>query len=57
MVLAGPLCFVPLVLLALAEGWGIVGVWCAMLALMGVRLVTLGARFAGSRWAVAGAPG
>ncbi len=56
MVLAGPLCYVPIVLLALAQGWGIVGVWCGMLALMGVRLLTLGARFAGTRWALAGAP-
>jgi Na+-driven multidrug efflux pump len=55
MVLAGPLTYVPIVLVALAEGWGIVGVWWGMLALMGVRLATLGLRFAGRRWAVAGA--
>jgi putative MATE family efflux protein len=55
MVLAGPLTYVPIVLVALAEGWGIVGVWWGMLALMGVRLATLAVRFAGRRWAVAGA--
>jgi putative MATE family efflux protein len=47
--------FVPLALAALEFGWGIVGVWCALLALMGVRLVTLAVRFAGRRWALAGA--
>ena len=36
--------FVPLVLARpLALGWGIVGVWVALLALMVARLVTLGA--------------
>ena len=37
----------PLALAALRFGWGIVGVWCALLALMGVRLATLAVRFAG----------
>jgi hypothetical protein len=32
-----------------------VGVWFALLALIGARLVTTGARFAGGRWAVTGA--
>ncbi len=54
--LAAAAAYVPIALLSLAEGWGIVGVWCGLLALIGVRLVTCGARFAGSRWALTGAP-
>jgi Na+-driven multidrug efflux pump len=48
--------YVPVALLALAEGWGIVGVWCGLAGLIVVRLLTTGARFAGSRWALTGAP-
>jgi putative MATE family efflux protein len=55
MVLAGLGAYVPIALLALALDWGIAGVWAGLLALMGVRLLTLGRRFAGSRWAVTGA--
>ena len=40
---------------ALALDWGIAGVWAAMAALMAVRLATMGARFAGTGWAVTGA--
>jgi putative MATE family efflux protein len=47
--------FVPLVLLALALDWGIVGVWAAIDALMAVRLAPLAVRFAGRRWALVGA--
>ena len=47
--------FAPLALGALAFGLGLVGVWVALIVLMAVRLVTCGARFAGRRWAVAGA--
>jgi Na+-driven multidrug efflux pump len=47
--------FAPLVLLALALDWGIVGVWAALLVLMVVRLATLAVRFAGRRWALVGA--
>jgi MATE family, multidrug efflux pump len=47
--------FVPLALAALEFGWGIVGVWCALLVLMAVRLATLAVRFAGRRWALVGA--
>ena len=47
--------FVPIVLASLAEGWGIVGVWCGLLGLIVARLITCGARFAGRRWAVVGA--
>ena len=47
--------YVPLAFAALAFDWGIVGVWCAVLALMGMRLATLAVRFAGRRWALVGA--
>jgi putative MATE family efflux protein len=47
--------FVPLAVAALAFDWGIVGVWCALLALMAMRLATLAVRFAGRRWALVGA--
>jgi Na+-driven multidrug efflux pump len=47
--------YAPLALAALELGWGIVGVWCALLALMGMRLATLAVRFAGRRWALVGA--
>jgi putative MATE family efflux protein len=46
--------FAPITLMALAFGWGIVGVWCGLLGLIFARLVTCGARFRGRRWAVVG---
>jgi Na+-driven multidrug efflux pump len=55
MVLAGFGAYVPVALAALAFDWGIVGVWCGLLGLMAVRLITLGARFRGRRWAITGA--
>jgi putative MATE family efflux protein len=54
--LAAAAVYVPIVLLTLHEGWGIAGVWWGLLALIAVRLLTCGARFAGSRWALTGAP-
>jgi putative MATE family efflux protein len=54
--LAAAAVYVPIALLALWEDWGITGVWWGLLALIAVRLVTCGARFAGSRWALTGAP-
>jgi putative MATE family efflux protein len=48
--------YVPVALLALDQGWGIRGVWLGLAGLILVRLVTCGARFAGSRWALTGAP-
>jgi len=56
MLVAGPLTYVPIALLALAEDWGIRGVWIGLLGLMFVRLAALAARFRSRRWAVAGAP-
>jgi MATE family, multidrug efflux pump len=47
--------YVPIALLALHFGWGIVGVWAGLEAMIGVRLLTCGARFVGRRWAVIGA--
>jgi putative MATE family efflux protein len=54
--LAAAAVYVPVALLALWEDWGIQGVWWGLLALIAVRLVTCGARFIGSRWALTGAP-
>jgi putative MATE family efflux protein len=47
--------YVPVALLALAFDWGIVGVWCGLIGLMLVRMLTLLARFRTERWAVVGA--
>jgi putative MATE family efflux protein len=55
MLFAGVGVYVPIALAALAFDWGIVGVWCGLIALLVARAVTLGARFAGRRWAVTGA--
>jgi putative MATE family efflux protein len=46
--------YVPISLLALDQGWGIVGVWWGLAAMMLVRLAGTAARFAGERWAVVG---
>ena len=54
--LAASAVYVPLALLALREDWGILGVWAGLGALFAVRLLTLGVRFAGQRWALTGAP-
>lgn len=55
MVVAGPLVYMPVALLSLAFGWGIVGVWCGLVGLMLARFALLGARWLGGRWAVTGA--
>jgi Na+-driven multidrug efflux pump len=54
--LASGAVYVPIARLALEEGWGIVGVWSGLAALIAVRLATCGGRFIGSRWALTGAP-
>lgn len=54
--LAASAVYVPIALLALANGWGILGVWLGLAALIAVRLVTCGGRFLGERWALTGAP-
>ena len=48
--------YVPIALASLHFGWGIVGVWWGLLALIGARVAATGARFLGRRWAVVGAP-
>jgi len=55
MLFAGVCVYVPIALLALALDWGVTGVWAGLLALVGARLVTLGWRFRGGRWAITGA--
>jgi putative MATE family efflux protein len=45
---------IPLAVVALEAGWGIVGVWGALCALIVMRLGTCAARFAGQRWALTG---
>jgi putative MATE family efflux protein len=54
MLAATCLVFIPIALLSLAFGWGIVGVWIGLDALIAARLATLGTRFASRRWAVVG---
>jgi putative MATE family efflux protein len=46
---------IPIALVSLSAGWGIVGVWAGLCTFIGVRLVTCLARFAGGRWALTGA--
>jgi putative MATE family efflux protein len=46
--------YVPIALGSLELDWGIVGVWCGLVALIAVRLATCAARFASRRWAVTG---
>ena len=48
--------YIPIALLSLHFGWGIVGVWCGLVGLILGRLTTCGLRFAGKRWAVVGVP-
>jgi putative MATE family efflux protein len=54
--LAAAAVYVPVALLAFAQDWGIFGVWCGLAGLIAVRALTCGARFAGGRWALTGAP-
>jgi Na+-driven multidrug efflux pump len=46
--------YIPIALASYWAGWGIVGVWVGLDALIVARLVLLGSRFAGRRWAVVG---
>jgi putative MATE family efflux protein len=54
MLAASVLVYIPIALVSLAAGWGIIGVWSGLVALMVARLTLLGARFVGRRWAVVG---
>ena len=46
--------YIPIALASLELDWGIVGVWCGLVALIAVRLATCSVRFASGRWAVTG---
>jgi putative MATE family efflux protein len=48
--------YIPVALLALDQGWGIVGVWCGLAGLIVARALICGLRFLGSRWVLTGAP-
>jgi putative MATE family efflux protein len=52
--LAASAVFIAVATLSLALDWGILGVWAGLDVLIAARLVLLGARFAGRRWAVVG---
>jgi putative MATE family efflux protein len=54
--LAAAAVYVPVALLALHQGWGIVGVWWGLAGLIAVRALTCGLRFLSSRWVLTGAP-
>jgi putative MATE family efflux protein len=47
--------FAPLAIASLLAGWGIVGVWLAIVALIAARFVFNGARFLGEGWVAGGA--
>jgi MATE family, multidrug efflux pump len=53
--LAAAAVYVPVALLALDQGWGIMGVWWGLAGLIAVRALTCGLRFLGSRWVLTGA--
>jgi putative MATE family efflux protein len=53
--LAASAVYIVIAALALELGWGIVGVWAGLDVLIGTRLLLLGVRFRGGRWAVVGA--
>jgi putative MATE family efflux protein len=49
--------FLPLIWASLAFGWGLAGIWSGLTAFMLVRLVAVGLRLRGGRWATTGVPG
>jgi putative MATE family efflux protein len=52
--LAAAAVYIPVALLALANDWGILGVWLGLAGLIAMRLATCGGRFATDRWARVG---
>ncbi len=54
MLAASCLVYIPIALLSLELGWGIIGVWAGLVGLIAARLAFLGYRFVGRRWAVVG---
>jgi putative MATE family efflux protein len=53
--LAAVLGFLPPIWASLAFGWGLAGIWSGLAAFMVIRLVAVGLRARGDRWAVTGA--
>ncbi|OJY52270.1 MAG: MATE family efflux transporter [Pseudonocardia sp. 73-21] len=51
---AAVLGFLPLIWASLAFGWGLAGIWTGLTAFMAIRLVAVGLRVRGDRWAVVG---
>lgn len=47
--------FLPAIWASLAFGWGLAGIWSGLTAFMLIRLVAVGVRVRGGRWAVVGA--
>ena len=47
--------FAPIAIASLVLHWGLVGIWLAILALIGARLALMGRRFLHRRWLVVGA--
>jgi putative MATE family efflux protein len=47
-------CSAAVLLVVLAEDWGVRGVWAALVVLIGVRLLTMATRFRRRRWLVTG---
>jgi len=54
MLAASCLVYIPIAVLSLELGWGIIGVWAGLVGLIAARLTLLGYRFVGRRWAVVG---
>jgi Na+-driven multidrug efflux pump len=52
--LAASAAFILLAALALAYGWGVIGVWIALDVLIAARLALLGPRFVSRKWATVG---
>jgi Na+-driven multidrug efflux pump len=52
--LAASAVFILLAALALAYGWGVIGVWIALDVLIAARLALLGPRFVSRRWVTLG---
>lgn len=54
MLASSVLMFAPLAIASLLLGWGIIGVWSAILAFLLARLLTTGLRYRGEQWAITG---
>lgn len=54
MLASSALIFAPLAVASLLLGWGIIGVWSAILAFLLARLLTCALRYRGEQWAITG---